>query len=153
MRKTGQYARKMPWLPPVHLYKIVRTDLLSTITFVEVCTLCRPLPVATVGLWWAEPPETKLQAPRNWNTINQRSSCQFLECQAPRANANPPPHNSKAPLLRTFWGWFCCRHVTTTSTFCQNYFVLIGKLTASHKQYRAVSFVASKVHKRTPMYN
>ena len=76
----------------------------------------------------------------------------FRMSSSPRKRKSPP-HNSKAPLLRTFWGWFCCRHVTTTSTFCQNYFVLIGKLTASHKQYRAVSFVASKVHKRTPMYN
>jgi len=30
-----------------------------------------------------------------WNTINQWSCCQFLECQA-------PPHKHKAPLLKTF---------------------------------------------------
>jgi len=39
--------------------------------------------------------QTKLQAPQieTWNTINQWSFSQFLECQA-------PPHKRKAPQLK-----------------------------------------------------
>jgi len=40
-----------------------------------------------------------------WNTINQLSFCQFLECQAPAQTQNP--------LLKTFWRQFClaCLHL------------------------------------------
>ena len=49
-------------------------------------------PVANKGLWWAYPPQTKLQAPQIeiWHTVNQWRFCQFLECQAPCTNAKPP---------------------------------------------------------------
>jgi len=54
------------------------------------------------GFWWAQPPQTKLQAPQieTWNTIDQWRFGQFLECHA-------PPHKRKAPLLKTFWRRFC----------------------------------------------
>jgi len=46
-------------------------------------------------------PQNKFQARRIeiWNSINQWSFCQFLECQAPLLKRN-------APLLKTFWRWF-----------------------------------------------
>jgi len=52
---------------------------------------------ALVGL----APPNKATSPQieTWNTINQWSFCQFLECQA-------PPHKRKAPLLKTFWRRF-----------------------------------------------
>jgi len=49
------------------------------------------------GLWYDQP-TNKTPSPQIeiWNTINQWSFCQFLECQAPL-------HKRKAPLLKTFW--------------------------------------------------
>jgi len=43
-------------------------------------------------------PQTKLQAPQieTWNTINQLSVCQFLECQAPPAQTQSPPQKREA---------------------------------------------------------
>jgi len=58
--------------------------------FDNTCLNLNPVPTprgTLVGLV----PQTKLQAPQieTWNTINQWSFCQFLECQA-------TPHKRKA---------------------------------------------------------
>jgi len=54
------------------------------------------------GLLGAKPPQTKLQVPQieTWNTINQLSFCQFLECQAPHTNAKHTRRNAKPPYWK-----------------------------------------------------
>jgi len=49
-------------------------------------------PVATGGLLWAKSHQqsSKPAQIETWNTINQLSFWQLLECQAPHTNAKPP---------------------------------------------------------------
>jgi len=52
-------------------------------------------PVATGRLWWAKPPQTKLQVPPNWN-MKHYKVVQFLS----NLNVKPPVHEQKAPYWR-----------------------------------------------------
>jgi len=49
--------------------------------------------VAMGGFWVLIPPKERSKSPQieTWNTINQLRFCQFLECQAPHAQAQSPP--------------------------------------------------------------
>ena len=53
-------------------------------------------------------PQTKLQSPQieTWNTVNQWSFCQFLECQATLHKRKALRRNAN-PLLKTLWRRFC----------------------------------------------
>ena len=86
----------------------VRQQCLMAVWFWSFCCNCKPVgnsrsPVATGGgLLGAKPPKQSSQPPQieTWDTINQWSFCQFLECQV-------PPHKRKAPLFKIFWRRFC----------------------------------------------
>ena len=58
-------------------------------------------PVATGGFCGLSPLNKAPSPPQieTWNTINQWSFCQFLECQSPRTNAKPPTENFLATVL------------------------------------------------------
>jgi len=65
-------------------------------------------------------PPNKAPSPQieTWNTINQWSFCQFLECQATQ-------HKRKAPLLKTFWQRFCLNlgDRLNENVFCFDWFI------------------------------
>ena len=54
------------------------------------------------------PPKQSSKTPKieTWNTINQFSFCQILECQSLPHKAKAPLQKRKAPLLKTFWRRF-----------------------------------------------
>jgi len=54
------------------------------------------------GLWWAQPLQTKLQSPPNWN-MKHYILVEFMS----NLNVEPPLHERKASLLTTFWRRFC----------------------------------------------
>ena len=76
---TGQWHRS------VRKWQIWRFVLFVNWNCNECSHGCGTSPVSTGRLWWAYPPRTKIQPPKIeiWNTINQWSCCQILECQAP----------------------------------------------------------------------
>ena len=68
-------------------------------------------PVATGGLLGAYPPQTRLQAPPNWNMKHYKSVeilSYFRVSNPPRTNAKPPRRNAKPPIgnfLATILTW------------------------------------------------
>ena len=72
-----------------------------------VCLL--PSPVATGGLSWAQPPQTKLRAPPKlkYETLQISRFLSNLNVKPPLYERKASPHKGKAPLLTTFWRRFC----------------------------------------------
>jgi len=70
--------------------------------FDNTCPKPKSSPVATGGFRGFIPPSKAPSDPEieTWNTTDQWSFCQCLECQA-------TSHKRKAPLLKTFWRRFC----------------------------------------------
>jgi len=70
-----------------------------------------PVPTPRTVLWWAYPPQTKLQAHKIevWNTIKHWGFTKISECQALL-------HKRKAPILKTFWPWFWIALLTNMLT-------------------------------------
>jgi len=60
------------------------------------------------GCFWGLTPQTKLQAPPNWNMKHYKSFvfCHFLKRGDPPYKPKDPPQKRKAPLLKTFWRRF-----------------------------------------------
>jgi len=50
-------------------------------------------PVDTEELWWAYPPQKKLQAPPNWNNVSEI----FVKCEC-----QPPPAQTQSPPIDDF---------------------------------------------------
>ena len=81
-------------------------------------------------------PQTKLQAPQIeiWNTLNQWSFCQILECQAPLRKRNPPIEDFLVTVLyqylaksdnpRWIWNWGKYRHWVEKSGICVTCYVI-----------------------------
>jgi len=68
-----------------------------------------PSPRGDFGSW---PPQTKLQAPPNWNMTHYKP-VEFLSVfrmSSPPEQTHSLPTETQSPLLKTFWRRFWCKH-------------------------------------------